>query len=260
MLVIGEKINIISKTIGKAMKERDPKPICDMAKSQVEAGANMLDVNIGPASKNGAELMEWLVKTIQDKIDVPLSLDTTNSEAMEAGLKVHKGQALINSASGQKDRLSNMLPLAKKYDAKLIGLAMTEKGIPRDADERVSIAVEILTAAGEIGMPLENLYLDPLVLPVAVAQEHAMEVFEALKMFKQLDDPPIKTLVGLSNISNGAPAEVKGLLDRTYLAMLMSLGLDGAILDSLDKELMEVLKTSKVFRGEILYCHSYLEE
>lgn len=259
MLAIGEKINVMSKTIGPAMKNREAKPIQELAVTQVEGGANMLDINIGPATKSGPEMMEWLVKIVQEVVDVPLSLDTTNAAAMEAGLKVHKGQALINSASGEKERLESMLSLAAKYESKVIGLTLTEAGIPRDANERTAIAVDIMTACMEKGVPLENLYLDPLILPIGVAQAQAMEVIEAIKMFKQLNDPPLKTVVGLSNIYNGCPVEVHGLLIRTYLIMLMTVGLDAAILDPLDKELMNTLKTVKIYQNEILYCHSYLD-
>lgn len=291
MLIVGEKINVISKEIGKAMKERNPGPIQEMAKKQVAGGANWLDINIGPASKDGPELMEWLVKTVQEVVNVPLSLDTTNAEAMEAGLKVHKGKALINSASGAPERLKNMLSLAAKYNADVIGLTMTEKGIPRDANERMVIAYDIVTACAEYGVPLENLYLDPLILPIAVAQNQAMEAVEAIKMFKQLNDPPLKTIVGLSNISNGTPPQTKPVLDRVYLVVLKDAGLDAAIADPLDKELMaaakdgeailnlakdeNVLQTAlansedkellvaaraiKIFRNEMLYAHSFVE-
>lgn len=259
MLAIGEKINVMSKTIGPAMKNREAKPIQELAIAQVEGGANMLDINIGPATKGGPEMMEWLVKTIQEVVSVSLSLDTTNTAAMEAGLRVHKGQALINSASGEKERLESMLALAAKYEAKVIGLTLTGAGIPRDVNERAAIAVDIMTACTEKGVPLENLYLDPLVLPIGVAQAQAMEVIEAIKMFKQLNDPPLKTVVGLSNIYNNCPQEVHGLLIRTFLTMLMTVGLDAAILDTLDKDLMNTLKTVQIYQNEILYCHSYLE-
>ncbi|MBI4744831.1 MAG: dihydropteroate synthase [Actinobacteria bacterium] len=259
MLIIGEKINVMSKTIGPAMKERNAKPIQELAIVQVEGGAGMLDVNIGPASKGGAEMMEWLVKTIQEVVDVPLSLDTTNSEAMEAGLKVHKGQALINSASGDQERLHSMMPLAAKYNSKIIGLTLTEKGIPRDASERCIIAADIIAAAAEYGVSTGDIYLDPLILPIGVAQNQAMEVIEALKMFKELADPAPKTVVGLSNISNGSPKEIQSVINATYLITLAWNGLDAAIADSLDKELMGAVKTLAVFKNEILYCHSYLD-
>lgn len=291
MLIVGEKINVISKEIGKAMKERNPGPIQEMAKKQAESGANWLDINIGPASKDGPELMEWLVKTVQEVVDLPLSLDTTNAEAMEAGLKVHKGKALINSASGAPERLKNMLSLAAKYGADVIGLTMTEKGIPRDANERMVIAYDIVTACAEYGVPLENLYLDPLILPISVAQNQAMEAVEAIKMFKQLNDPPLKTIVGLSNISNGTPPQTKPVLDRVYLVVLKDAGLDAAIADPLDKQLMaaasqgeqilnlvkddsalnaalsngtdkELLvaaRAIKIFRNDMLYAHSFVD-
>lgn len=259
MLIVGEKINIISKTIGPAIKERNSKPIQELARAQVEAGADLLEVNIGPATKGGPEMMEWLVKTVQEVVDVPLSIDTTNPEATEAGLKVHKGQALINSASGDPERLQAMMSLAKEYKAKIIGLTLTEKGIPRDASERCIIAADILQAATEYGIPMEDLYLDPLLLPVAVAQEQAIQGLEAITMFKQLNDPAPQTIVGLSNICNGAPKEVHSVLNTTYLIMLMNCGLDAAIADALDKNLMNAVKTVAVFKNEVLYCHSYLE-
>lgn len=260
MIIIGEKINVMSKSLGQAMQERNPEPILEMARKQVEAGANYLDINIGPATKDGPELMEWLVTTIQSQIDIPLSLDTTNYEAMEAGLKVHKGKAIVNSASGEPERLEKMSDLAAKYGAALIGLCLTSEGIPRDANERAAVATEILMKTMEKGIPTEDLYLDPLILPVGVAQKDAQEVMEAIKIFKQLSDPPPKTVVGLSNVSNSTPRTVKSWLDRTLLAMLIAVGLDAAILDPLDRDLMATLKTALVFRNEILYCHSYLED
>ena len=260
MVIVGERINIMSKVIGKAMRERDAGPILELAKKQKEAGATYLDLNIGPAAKDGPAMMGWLVQTIQAEIDTPLSLDTTNPEAMEAGLRVHKGQALVNSISGKKERIEQMLPLVKEYDAKVIGLTMTEAGVPRDANERAATAVDILTAVAEAGVSSENLFLDPLALPMAVAQQDTKEVFEAIKLFKELHDPPPKTIIGLSNISNSAPPKVKPILDRVFLTMLVAYGLDGAILDPLDKDLMDTAKTIQLFRNEVLYAHSYLDE
>lgn len=279
MIIVGEKINVISKEIGGAMKARDAKPIVAMAEAQAAGGANYLDINIGPASKDGPALMEWLVQTVQDAVDLPLSLDTTNAEAMEAGLKVHKGQALVNSASGAPDRMHTMLALAGKYGANCIGLTMTETGIPRDANERMVIAYDIMMAAAEHGVPVENLFLDPLILPVCVAQNQAMEGIESIRMFKQLNDPPLKTIVGLSNISNGTPDKTKPILDRVYMTMLVEAGLDAAIMDPLDEELSAVARSLpqdlagrlseikedplsravKIFQNDMLYAHSFMD-
>lgn len=257
MLVIGERINVIDTRMGQAMKDRDPGPIIEMAERQVAAGANVLDINIGQ-TKEGPARMEWLVKTVQEALDVPCSLDSMNPQAIEAGLKVHKGRAIINSTNGQPERQEMYLPLAKQYDAQIIGLTML-KNIPRDATERASIAVDIMTAAMTHGVDVNDLYLDPLILPIKVAQEQAAEVFEAIKLFKQLNEPPLKTVVGLSNTSNGLHGEMKTRIDATMLAALMSLGLDAAIMDPLDAELMNVLKTVQVFKGDILYADSYLD-
>ena len=259
MLVVGEKINVISIEIGKAMKERNAGPIIELAKAQLKGGADILDINIGPASKDGHELMPWLVETIQGAVDCRLSLDTTNVVAIEEGLKVHKGKAMINSASGEAERMTNMLDLAGKYKADVIGLAMTEKGIPDDLNERTAIAYEIVTACGEHGVPLENLYLDPLILPVSVAQDKAMEGIEAVSMFKQLNDPPLKTIVGLSNISNSTPDKTKPILDRVYLVILMEAGLSAAIMDPLDKDLIATLRAVKIFHNDMLYAHSFMD-
>jgi 5-methyltetrahydrofolate corrinoid/iron sulfur protein methyltransferase len=211
MLVIGEKVNVINTKIGQAMKDRDPGPILEMAKKQVDAGANLLDINIGQA-KDGPERMEWLVQTIQAEIDIICCLDSMNPAAIEAGLKVHNGQAMINSVNGLPDKMEAYFPLAAKYNANIIGLTMMN-GIPRDANERASIAVDIMTGAMTHGVPVENIYFDPLILPIKVAQEQAVQVFEAIKLFKQLNDPPLKTVVGLSNTSNGIFGEVKSKLD-----------------------------------------------
>jgi 5-methyltetrahydrofolate corrinoid/iron sulfur protein methyltransferase len=280
MQIIGEKINIITKYIAKAIEEKDAKPIQELAEAQVKAGAHYLDVNIGPARKSGPEVMEWLVRIIQEVVDVPLSLDTTNHEAIEAGLKVHRGKAIINSTSAARGRMEKVFPLAAKYNASVIGLALGERGMPKDTEERCNLAMEVIMGAAEFGVNAEEIYLDPIVLTVNGMQEHAMNILEAVEMFKALNDPPMKTVAGLSNISNGCPEEMRSILNRTYLVMALQRGLDAAILDPLDERLMELLhqaeamrdniiledilnqdelKTVEVFRGNILYCHSYLE-
>lgn len=260
MLVIGEKINVISKTLGTAMKERNKGPIQEMATLQVEAGAHLLDLNLGPATKNGPELMAWLVETVQEATpDVRLSLDTMNSEAMEAGLKLCRNRPMINSTTAERARLETFLPMARVYEADIIALAMTGSGVSRDCNERVMAAADIIAAMMEFDVPLERVYLDPLLLPVGVAQQQAKEAMDAVEMFKELNDPPLKTVVGLSNIYNGCPEDVKSPLAATLLTMLMCRGLDAAIMDPMDVALMTAKKTVDVFTNETLYCHAYLD-
>jgi len=290
MILIGESINIISKTIGPALKERNPRPIQELAKAQAEAGVDYLDLNIGPARKAGDELMDWVVRTVQEVTDKPLSLDTTNLEAMEAGLRVHKGRALINSIS--LARMEEELPLTIKYDADLVGLLWGREGMPRDAAERGIIAVELMYKANEMGIPNENIWFDPIVTPVVnIESNQAKPCLEFMSMLAEMA-PGCKSVVGLSNVSNGAPNHLRPYLNRTYLIMLMKYGIYSAIVDAFDTELMKIArgempelvslvhrvmdgenpdlstvdeesrkyaKTVKVLTGESLYSHSWLE-
>jgi len=259
MLIIGEKLSIIAKRVREAMMKRDKGPIQEIAKLQHEAGAGMIDANIGPAEDGGEELMEWMVTTIQEVVPLPVCLDTTNYKAIEAGLKVHNndyGVPMINSTSGDPERFS-MLELAAKYNCLIIGLTVGKGGLPADEQERASIAAEIMAKAMEYGVPLENLYLDPLVLQIATTQDQALKVIKSVKMFQELNEPPMKTVVGLSNLSNGCPKHLRPILNKYYLALLMYEGLTAAIADP--KEVIETVKTIDVIMNKTLYAHSYLE-
>ena len=291
MILIGESINIMSKTIGPAMKERNPKPVQDMALAELNGGVDYLDLNIGPARRAGDEMMKWVVETVQAVTDKPLSLDTTNPVAMEAGLKVCKSRALINSISLQPDRLAAGLPLTKNYNADMIGLLWGVDGMPRDANERCMMAVDIVYKAGEMGIPPENIWIDPIVSPVSVEINQVKACVEFMSMLKDVA-PGCKSTVGLSNISNGTPTNLRGYLNRAYMVMLMRYGLHSAIVDAFDSELVklakgqmpeivdliyrvmdgekpdlsklskkevEYVKTVRVLTGESLYSHSWLQ-
>jgi 5-methyltetrahydrofolate corrinoid/iron sulfur protein methyltransferase len=240
---IAESINIMSKTIGPAMKEKNPKPIQAMAIAEAEAGADFLDVNIGPARKGGAEMMEWLVKTIHEVVDLPLSLDSTNIEAIEAGLKAHKkgGRPLVNSVSCQVDRIDPGLNLVKKYGALMVGLLWGTDGMPRDTNERAALAVDIIYKANEKGIPNEDIFIDPIVTPVSGEINQVLACTEFLGMLQDLG-PGCKSTIGLSNISNGAPDHLRPALNGPYLLMLQKQGLYSAIVDAYDKELMALCK------------------
>ncbi|MCL6583183.1 MAG: dihydropteroate synthase [bacterium] len=259
MLAIGERINVRTKLFAEAFKERNFEPIKDMAIRQVKGGANMLDINIGPARKDGPELMAWLVENIQKVVDVPLCLDTTNVEAIEAGLSVHKGKAMINSTSADPERLSLLMPLAAKYNAMIIGLTLASGGLPRDANERCALAAEIMAAGAEHGVPMEDIYLDPIMVPINGQQEQVKEILEAIRMFREMNDPPMNSVIGLSNISNGAPENMRSLINHTFLTMAITMGLTAAIVDTLDPAIIQAIKTTSVILNQSLYCHSYLE-
>lgn len=259
MLIIGERLSIISKKVRDAILKRDKDPIQQIAIEQWKAGAHMIEANIGPAEDDGEGLMEWIVTTIQETVPLPISLDTTNPKAMEAGLKIHNnewGKPLINSTSLDPDRFI-MFELASKYNAPIIALTVGKGGLPRDAEERVEIAVQLMEKATEYGISFEDIYLDPLVLQISTSQNQAREVLRSIKLFQQLNDPPMKTIIGLSNLSNGCPKEIRPILNRYFLALLMYEGLSAAIVNP--AEVIEVIKTINVITGKILYAHSYLE-
>jgi len=257
MLVIGELINGMFLNVKEAIQKKDITAIQELAKKQVEAGADILDVNTGPASAEPVETMKWLIEGIQAVTDKPLALDSTKADVIEAGLKLCKKPALINSTTAQKEKLDTLLPLVKQYDASIIALTMDKSGIPRDKDARMEHAVTIVTAAQEAGISMDKVYLDPIVLPVNVAQAQCKELLEALKEFKILSDPPPKTVVGLSNVSQGT--NVRNLINRIYLVMGIACGLDAAIVDPLDKDLMDAMITSELLLNKNIYCDAFLE-
>ncbi len=239
MFKIGEEIQVISTKVRKAIEGRDKRPIQELAIAQVEHGADALELNIGPQKKAGPEVMEWLVDTVQEVVDATLCLDTTNLAAMEAGLKRAKRQAIVNSTSAEPDRLRDVPPLAAKYDAKLIALTMG-KSIPVEADLRVGIAMEeLVPRIMEVGIPMDQVFMDPLILTVSGMQEYCPEAIETIRFLKQISDPPPMTLAGLSNVSNGVPKENRSLINATYAIMLLAAGLDAAIVDAGDERLRE---------------------
>jgi 5-methyltetrahydrofolate corrinoid/iron sulfur protein methyltransferase len=239
MLVVGERIHIISPRVKAAFESRDTQMVQEMALQQVKAGAHILDLNIGPSKKQGPAIMEWLVPAVQEVTDTPLSLDTTNAVAMEAGLKLCKARPVLNSASAEATRMNAMIALAAEYNADLVALTLTDKGIPNEASERAAVALDLIAAAAEAGIGTERILLDPLTLPVSADQPGVMQTVEAVRIFGQLSDPPVKTIVGLSNVSNGSPNEVRGILNRVMLVMCVGAGLTAAIVDPLDTELLD---------------------
>lgn len=242
MIVIGECIHLIAPSVRKAIENRDKAFIQDLALRQVKKGAQLLDLNIGPQKKAGPEVISWMVNTIQEVTDVPLSLDTTNAQAIEAGLKVCKKKAIINSTDASEERLNALMPLAAKYNANIIALSLGKVGLPTTADARIELATEILSAAAEQGVATENIYLDPLVLTVNGNQDQTLQTIEAVRFFKQMADPPPLTTCGLSNVSNSCPKGIRSILDRVFLVMMLGAGLDSAIADPLDDELMQTIK------------------
>lgn len=242
MEIIGENIHIISKAIREAVESRNKAFIQDLAKKQVAGGAKFLDLNIGPRKKDGVEVMQWMVETVREVTDVTLSLDTTNAAAIEAGLKMLPAKTIINSTNANPERMKVLMPMAAKYDAMLICLTLRATGLPTTADERAEIAAtDMMMAAMEYGLPMENIIFDPLAMTVNGTQSHGPEVIKATRVIKTLNDPPFMTTCGLSNVSNSCPEENRPLLNRVYAAMLAGAGMDWPIADALDPELRKVV-------------------
>lgn len=291
MVLIGENIHIISKAVSQAIKERNLKLIHELAIAQTKAGVDYIDLNLGPVRKTPEETTGWLVKTVQEVSPLPLSIDTLNPVAMEAGLRLCKKRPLLNSASGRTDSKAQMLPLAKKYNTDVVLSVLTDKGCPPDVDSRTESIMETVAYANELGIPTEDIWVDPMILPVSADQKQVREAVEFVKILSDLL-PGIKSTVGLSNVSNGTPEELRGILNRTYMVVLGRYGLYSAIVDALDKELIalnrgempnivdliyktmdgenidlsslsskeqDYVKTTRVLMGETLYSHAWLE-
>jgi 5-methyltetrahydrofolate corrinoid/iron sulfur protein methyltransferase len=292
--VVAENINIMSKYTGTAMREKDPKPIQEWAEKLTEKGADLLDLNLGPARKGGPEMMQWLVKTVQEVTDLPLFLDSTNNDAVEAGLQVYEikgGRAVINSIMATPERMALQLPLVPKYDCDMVGLMWGPEGIPRDENERTILLDSMMTQAAEIGIELEKIWFDPIVVPVSSQQQELQGCTTFMQWLPDLA-AGCKSTCGLSNVSNGSPDELRDILNQVYLCMLKKCGITSAILDGFDEEIVRIahdesmeletlvgqvmdgeevdtsgmdkiavdyVKTAKLLLGHSLYSHSWLE-
>lgn len=247
MLLIGESLNVISKKIGKAFKERDPKPIQEEALFQKAKGMDYIDINMGPAKKEGHELMPWIVQVVQEVVpDMPLALDTGNIDAIEAGLKVIKpvpsGTAhIINSIMVRPERYERMIPLAAQYNADFVALMWGPDGLPRDENERAALCVELIYAANEAGISNERIWIDGIVTPVNIQQPQLISLMEFQKMVQDIA-PGAKSTCGLSNISNGPPEHLRPILNQTYMVMLEKCGMVSVISDPRDEKLTEIAK------------------
>lgn len=259
MLIIGEKINSSRKNIKEMVESKNKEFIQELARKQVEGGAQMLDLNIGTIRKNEPENMQWLVKVVQEVVNVPLCIDSPNHKAIKEGLKVYdwsKGKALINSVTAEREKLELILPLVKKYKCSVVALTMDERGIPQDSKERFKIADGLIRKLTNEGIPTEDLYIDPLTLPVSANIQNSNIVLETLKRIKD-SHPEVKTIIGLSNISYGLPE--RRLINQGFVVLAVACGLDAVILDSTDQKIMALIKATNLLLGKDEFCRQYLK-
>ncbi|MDR1949570.1 MAG: dihydropteroate synthase [Spirochaetaceae bacterium] len=256
-IVIGERIHCISPVIREAMEKKNPEPILKRAKEQIEAGAAYLDVNIGPAEKTGEDLMKWAVKLLQENFDnIPLTLDTANKKAIEAGISVYnrsRGKPIVNSADAG-DRIS-YIDVAAANDAIVIALC-AKHGVPANNEERMAYCQEMLEHGLALGMEAEDLWFDPLTLVIKGMQEKQVEMFEFIR---QLKDMGFNSTCGLSNASNMMPKHIRPIIDSVMMAMAIGSGLTSAIVNPCDQRMMETIKSADIIMNQTLYADSYLE-
>ncbi len=256
-VMIGERIHCISPAIRDAMANRNPEPILQRAKEQLDAGAVYLDVNIGPAESTGEELMKWAVKLLQENFDnVPLSLDTANKKAIEAGISVYnrsKGKPIINSANAG-DRIEN-IDLAAANDAIIFSLCSKE-GVAANNDERMAYCQEMLERGMSLGMEAEDLWFDPLFLVIKGMQEKLLEILDFIRIVTEMG---LKTTGGVSNSSNGMPKNIRPIMNAVLIAMSMANGLSSAIVNPCEQRLNETIRSCDIIRNNTLYADSYLE-
>lgn len=257
MIIIGEKINSTREPIREAIAGKDIPYLQELARAQAAAGADYIDVNAGAFHEQEAELMEWLVQVVQEVVDVPLSLDSANPVALEAGLRVNrKGKPIINSITAEEDKFEKVVPLVRQHHALVLALSLDEQGITKTVEDRFAVARRLIELLAAEGIARDQIFLDPLIQPVSVENDFGLIAIEVIRRVKQ-QFPDVTTTCGLSNISFGLPQRAK--LNRCFLVMAMAAGLDSAILDPLDQELMDTVKTSQALLGKDRFCKDYIK-
>ena len=254
MEIIGEKINGTRKRVAKAIAERNADRIADLACKQAAAGAAWLDVNAGTRPDREPEDLLWLVETIQSAVDTPLCLDSANPDALRAGIQAADRTPMINSINGEPQRLEGILPLVAEHGCPVIALAMDGTRMPETVDRRLAIIGTIVEATRAAGVPDDRVYVDPLAMTLATNTESALIALEAMRAVRQAY-PETHLTVGLSNVSFGLPA--RSLINRAFLPLALEAGLDSALLDPLDRDLMATLLAAKLVPGEDRYCLNY---
>ena len=255
MLVVGERLNTSRNKIALAVAAKDDDFIMREVIAQIEAGAQMIDVNTGTFVTDEPQYLEWMVQTAQQAMDVPLCLDSPNPVAMAAGLAVHKGKALLNSITAERDRFEGMMPLIKQYGCSVVALCVSDTGIPNTAEERFQIASQLIWNLTDEGVSLDDIYVDPMVSPISTDANSARAVLDTIERIRRSFEG-VHTICGLSNVSFGLP--LRKQINRTFLVMAMARGLDTVILDPCDARITANLLTSETLLGDDDYCMAYI--
>jgi cobalamin-dependent methionine synthase I len=256
MKIIGEKINGTRKRVAQAIAERDAAYIADLARKQADAGAAWLDVNAGTHPSREPDDLIWLIETIQSTVEIPLSLDSANPKALNIAIQVVRQTPMINSISGEPDRLSGILPIVAQHGCPVIALAMDEKKIPETAEKRFEVVQKVMAAASAAGVPPDHMYIDPLAMTISTNTQSALIAFETMHRVRQ-EYPDAHLTIGLSNISFGLPA--RSFVNRYFLSLAIQNGLDSAILDPLDREIQAAILTAEMLLGRDPSCLNFIK-
>ena len=256
MIIVGELINASRKAITDAIKNRDVEAIQAVACQEHEAGAHYIDVNAGIFLDEEEDYMRWLVQTVQAVVDGPCSIDTPNPKAIEAGLSVHRGTPMINSISLETDRYNRMIPLLAGTDFRIVALCMSDEGMPRTAEDRLRIADKLINGLVQNRIPLENIYVDPLVQPISVDRTFGIEFLKAMALIRE-KFAGVHAMCGLSNVSYGLPG--RPFVNQTFMSMAIAMGLDGAIINPLDKRMMSNIIAAEALAGRDNYCMNFMK-
>jgi 5-methyltetrahydrofolate--homocysteine methyltransferase len=256
MIVVGEKINSSRKSIARAVEERDANFICTVAREQAEAGARYIDVNAGTFLDREVEALCWLVEVVQNEVELPLCLDSPNPRALSEAMKLHHGEPMVNSISLEEERFRLLIPVVTSQPCDVVALCMAETSMPTTVEERVRVGAQLLTRLTDEGIPLERIYVDPLIQPVSVDTRMGKAALGAIQRI-MADFPGVHSICGLSNISFGLPE--RRLLNRNFLALCMAHGLSAAILDPTDRQLMATLLAVEMLLGRDEYCEQFIE-
>jgi cobalamin-dependent methionine synthase I len=256
MYIIGERINSTRKAVRDALDNRDAEFLVDEVLRQLEAGASAIDINAAALHEGEREALKWAIPFLQEQFKIPFSIDTPNPASMESGLKVHQGQAILNSLTGESSRIMELLPLIKQFRPRTIILCMDDSGLPQTPEQELSIAQKMAELMDREGIDLSDIFLDPLVRPIGVYPESGRLFLDSLTLIKE-NLPQVNTIAGVSNVSFGMPG--RKLINRSFLTLAMGRGLDAAILDPLDKEIISAVKASRALLGHDPAMREYLE-
>lgn len=257
MYVVGECLNGMFVKVKQAIEARDKAAIHELALAQVAAGADALDLNVGPVSGDPAGNMIWLAETAREVTDVCLWVDSPRWSVQSVAIPQISGAKAINSSKADDATLQKYMTLALENNAGLVGLTIDQAGVPADVDKRVELGAQIMGKAMEMGMSMENLFIDPIILPVNVAPAQPLNVLRALQQLVAFSDPAPHLVIGLSNLSQNC--NHRKMINRTYLVMALAAGLDAAIVDPLDEELMDAMIAAELLQGKAIYCDGFLE-